>query len=468
MSVTTRHEDYILTEEDVLLMRNSIRGQRAIKERDFDFTYLPRPPALVRAGGDPDGSRYAFYKSFAEYPELVGPTVLGLQGMVHATEALVELPSKMEYLLERATPDQKTLQQLWQFVTSEIFSVGRISLLPEVLPIDIGKVKEPTLIATYTREALRNWRTKQIWMGPSMIILSEPQTKADGRFSSLTVEQYRILELDDNNQYRQSVITVDKESEVEESSVLISRKGLKFESIPLVIINTASLGLNIDAIPLLPMANKALDVYRKKASYGRAMYNTSDPTPTATGVKSSELPDTIGGGAMWSATSKDARFGLLEVFGTGLAAQRQAIGDDLAEAYSNAGRIMDTSKNQPEAGVAIKRQQNAQKITTVSVVVNAAQGMEKTLKNIAVIMGEDPDKVKFVPNLDFAELSIEAQDLLGIMQAKNDGLPLSQKNIHELLRQSKMTNDNFKTEIGDIDNEEPLPEATLVPAKDEE
>ncbi len=452
MSVESRHQDYILVFDDVLLMRHAIRGQRAIKEDDFNFTYLPVPPALSQNFDTANRGRYEFYKSFAEFPEIVGPTVLGLQGMVHDTEAKVDLPPKMEYLRRQATPDGKSLQQLWQHVTNEIFSVGRISLLPEVLKGDLLGINEPVLIAPYNRESMRNWMIENVFVGPSMVILAEPVFKYDGRFGAKRVKQYRVLELTEQG-YRQSVLSVNGREEIEETSVLISRKGKKFDRIPIVVINTATIGFDLDAMPLLPMANKSIDVYRKKASYGRAMYNTSDPTPFATGVKESELPTTIGGGSMWSAASDKAKFGLLEVTGTGLEAQRKAIQDDMQEAMANAGRILDHRKNQPEAGVSIKRQQHAQKITTVSMIVNAAQGMEDTLRNVAVILGEDPAKVKFTANLDFAEIKIEPNDLLGLMQSKAAGLPISDKNIHELLRQSKYSNDDFETEKTDIEAE---------------
>ena len=463
MSVESRHQDYILMFEDVLLMRHAIRGQRAIKDEDHNFIYLPVPPALAVSWNTANRQRYIFYKSFAEFPELVGPTVLGLQGMVHQTEPIVELPAKMQYLFEQATPDGKSLQQLWQMVTSEIFSVGRIGLLPEVFPGDLNGINEPVLIAPYTRESMRNWLIQDIRVGPALVVLAEPVFKHDGRYGARRVKQYRVLEIDQAGKYIQSVVQVNDGKEVNEEPTVISRKGIDFNKVPLVVINTATQGFELDSIALLPMANKSIDVYRKKASYGRAMYNTSDPTPFATGVKQSELPETIGGGSMWSASSDKAKFGLLEVAGTGLEVQRKAIQDDLDEALANAGRILDHRKNQPEAGVSIKRQQAAQKITTVSIIVNAAQGMQDTLKNVAVFLGEDPAKIKFIPNLDFAEIKIEPQDLLGLMQAKNDGLPLSLESIHEILEQSKYTNKDFKTELAVIEKEPTQGEGDDVP-----
>ena len=51
----------------------------------------------------------------------------------------------------------------------------------------------------------------------------------------------------------------------------------------------------------------------------------------------------------------------------------------------------------------------------------SAAGLERALKNFALWIGADPDKVKVTPNLDFADHSLTAQEITAIVSGWQAG-----------------------------------------------
>ena len=58
-----------------------------------------------------------------------------------------------------------------------------------------------------------------------------------------------------------------------------------------------------------------------------------------------------------------------------------------------------------------------------------------------------------VPNVEFADSSLEGQELLALMNAKSMGAPLSLKSIHTNLLERGLTDFDFETEMEEIENE---------------
>ena len=59
----------------------------------------------------------------------------------------------------------------------------------------------------------------------------------------------------------------------------------------------------------------------------------------------------------------------------------------------------------------------------------------------------DPDTVLFEPNLDFTDTSVSAADVSYLWNAKKEGLPLSERSIHEWLRKNDYTGLSYEEEL---------------------
>ena len=459
--VSTQNLQFARSLDNYLMMRHTLEGQRRIKEEAT--TYLMKPPALVDPGNDPKGLKYAFYRSFAEFPEIVSLALMGIQGLVHSQPATVELPSQLKYLIENATPDGKSLQELWSDMTREVFLMGRSGLLPEVYSNNV-------FLCQYEAENIINWRKIKSGSGmtASLVVLHEPTEEPTGEgFGSEVVNYYRVLRMEsgayieelykEQNKVASTGAPVDGMAMLPEFPIMPARMGKGWDFIPFVPINAVNNEYDIGQIPLLPVAQKAIDYYRKSATYNRTLYLKGDPPMLRTGFSTSEAESasTIGGGVVWDANNPDAKASYIEPTGDVIKDQRQAMMDDLDQARQAVGRLIDEKKQGIESGEALRQRSAAQSVTLVGVLQSVAEGFERALKNITVVMGGNPEEVVFQPNLDFMSGELTADDVVKFTTAKNQGAPLSLQSIHDVFRKGGVTELAFDEEMQLIEDEDP-------------
>jgi hypothetical protein len=92
----------------------------------------------------------------------------------------------------------------------------------------------------------------------------------------------------------------------------------------------------------------------------------------------------------------------------------------------------------------------AQTATLNQVAVTSAAALEKTLKIAAIWKGANPDLVKVIPNMDFADIDFQGQELVNIMTSKTMGSPISLESIHNVLVERGLTNMDFETEMAKV------------------
>ena len=106
-------------------------------------------------------------------------------------------------------------------------------------------------------------------------------------------------------------------------------------------------------------------------------------------------------------------------------------------------------------------------MTLKGVVKNAGNAMESVLRKIAVVLGEDPEKVTFKPDTDWAEPTMTGEELFKLITAKNAGAPLSNRSLHELARRGGLTDMDFEAEEEEISEEAPMVDGlTGLPGED--
>jgi hypothetical protein len=113
-------------------VRDVIEGETAVLDNDNVQEYLPPPPGMQPG---PEQSindkltnqlqtRYDFYKTFADFPEITAPMIQGIMGLVHEKSPEYNLPDSLSYLEKKATADGDSLEDLWQLLTQEVFYTG--------------------------------------------------------------------------------------------------------------------------------------------------------------------------------------------------------------------------------------------------------------------------------------------------------------------------------------------------------
>jgi len=483
MPVNTPHPDYSARVNLWKMIRDAIEGERVVKDAGPD--YLPIPPGMpstpnmlldsgskaVAIASDP----YTFYLGFAEFPEIVEPALAGFQGVIHDRNATVKIPSPFDYLYETCCPDGTSLDSLWSLITSEVMTVGRIGLL-----IDVDESDQKLRIIGYSIENIINWREKspRLGGGVEFLVLREPQQVISEKDEFTTVNVLRYRELRVNNGVYQSRLWEEKigpkgeryfsvvptigsqGGSVEELSgwntIIVNGRPLNF--IPFVSINAMDPGMAYGPIPILPLVRRAYSIYRKTADYNRALYIKGDPQICIAGIDAAEAPRKVGGDGIWTFPNPDAKAWYLDIDGQGIPLMRQSIRDEYERFDMEGGKLLASDKTAPESGTALKQRQQAQQVNLKNVITNVGRTFEEILKQLVLLDGGNPEELMFMPDTDFAEPTMSAQELLTLTTAKNNGAPISYESMHELMRRGGMTEKDYEQEIKLLETDHELRE----------
>lgn len=108
-TVSTKHPDYLDRVDEWALMRDCARGETAVKTAGE--RYLPMPSGF-RGQEDGGAKMFEAYQTRAQFSEILAPTIRGKIGVIHRTEAQIDVPPAMQGLWERATADDLPLEAL--------------------------------------------------------------------------------------------------------------------------------------------------------------------------------------------------------------------------------------------------------------------------------------------------------------------------------------------------------------------
>lgn len=425
--VDTRHPDYQSHVDEWNLMRSAIRGTTAIKEEGV--TYLPMPQGFSNQT-DKGVSIYNAYKSRAQFPEITSPTVLGMLGVIHRVEAKIEMPSAMEPLWERATKDGLPLEAFHRMITHELLSTGRYGILVDAASAAEGGSDIPWMVG-YTTETIINWSTDS-----DFFVLDENHLKRDG-FAWVDTNQWRVLEL------KEKVYTVtvyDDSGPMQDQIATPNAIGGKvLEEIPFVMIGTLHLKPEVQDPPLLGVARAAVSIYQLSADYRFQLFMSGQETLFCYNM---EAPAAVGAGVIVSVEgiNKDMHMPSAEYVGpscAGIDAHKQAMDDEKATAAEAGARMFHSSAPNQESGDARKIRYAAETATLTSIAQTSAQGLERALKHIAIMMGLNPDDVVVTPNLDFIESTLNPTEAAKLVELWQGGA-ISYETLYENLQKGSI------------------------------
>lgn len=448
MPVDSKHPEYNDRIPEWEVCRDCARGETAVKVRSQKFRVYPQAVAATRPAENddpynpvdasrqavvvvgavarpyyvseylpmPDGFRfqndqgyylYHQYLNRAQFPEILTPTIGGMVGLIHRKEAVIKVPKALEAIFEKATPDGLSLESFHKRVTRELLTTGRFSILPD-FPTD-GSSDIPYL-AGYVAEALINWNDDD-----TLFVLDESgrrQSDSD-EFEWTDVQRHRVLRLR-GEVYTQQVYTGESSGDTF-TPTSTGNKSLDF--IPLVNVTATDLKTCPETPPLIGVARASLAMFRLDADYRHQLYNTGQETFVISGADGA--PEAVGAGVVIN-LPLGATAQYVGPKGVGISAHRLAISDERANAVVAGAKMFDETKAGVESGEALRIRFAAQGATLVSVALSSAQGIERALKNMAVMVGANPDEVLVTPNLDFVDTALnpkEAAELVKMWQA---------------------------------------------------
>ena len=480
MGVESKHPAYIESTDDWRVMRDSIEGERKIKESTI--AYLPPTAGQVMDGAlkafrSNGALAYTNYLARARYPDLVKQAVSTQVGVMVREPAIIKLPAQMEPMREDATRKGESLQALLRRIYEQQLSFGRIGLLADFPqnPIDAERADLPHLVE-YNAESIINWDDDRLTeFGTdvlSLVVMNETiivrGKESEDVFEWVEERRFRavVLEALDpdfpaglNNPlvYKTFVVVED----VVTDSVIPQFKGVTLEEIPFVFIGANDLNALPDEIPLIGLARLALHIYQSGADYYHALHVIGSDTLVIAGeeigadgsAKDEAEPTRIGTGAIIRvAEDGDAKF--IGIDSDGIPEQRTSLQNDLIEAREHGARLLEPRKGQAESGEALKSRIASATANLHQIALTGAAGLERSLKQVATWIGANPDEVEVVPNLDFAQAQVATKDALDLIAAKKAGLLISDISIHGWMQDKNLTRFTFEEEQAAIDKED--------------
>lgn len=469
MAIDSKHPLYSEFLDDWCTMRDTYRGERIIKQKGQ--TYLPATSGQIADGmatGQKGLTSYNAYKLRASFPEVVSDAIEAMLGVMHMKPPTIELPTKLETMLETATLNGESLEMLLRRINEQQLITGRLGLLLDV-PSEAAVGVMP-YIALYTAENIINWddgsRDELVLQKMNFVALDETEFERGSQFEWEEQKKYRILILGDPDTnepagiYSVGVFRDSNTTFTKTNMITPSIGGVTLEEIPFVFVNSKDIITTPDDPPLIGLAKLALTIYRGEADYRQSLFMQGQDTLVVTGSTSDDEIRMGANAVIKLPIGAEAKF--IGVDSQGLAEQREALENDNSRAAQKGGQLLDSVSRERESGDALKVRVAARTSTLNQIALTGAFGLEQILKIAAKWVGANPEEVSVTPNLDFISERMTGKELLDMQAAKNMGAPISARTIHRNMELRDLTDMDFEEELAEIDSEEPRVEGTGI------
>jgi hypothetical protein len=413
--------------------RDAVKGSVAIKEKRA--RYLPVPDGetgsegatnLRYANEEHKGTgtlRYRNYIKRAVYTNFTGRTKNALVGAVFRKDPTIVVPVGLEYLIDDATGDGLSLNQLAKDELSNLLEVGRAGFLVDYPQADQGlSVEDVDLldlrasIVPYTAEQIINWKLDAYGGRKllTLIVLEEDYPDDDDEFGHEKKKQQRILRLSDEG-YSQQIYR--DEMPYTEQFFPTKADGSKWFEIPFVFCGSKNNDASIDDAPLADIAEVNLAHYRNSADYEESCFITGQPTLFITHSLSAEQfaeynPNGIKlGSRAGHVLGETGAATLVQAEANNIV--REAMNSKLNEMVAIGARIV-TDRGQNETAEGARIRFASENSVLGDVVNNLSEALFTCILWVGEFMGFDGD-TEFYLNTEFYDKSVDPQLIMSMV-----------------------------------------------------
>lgn len=362
---SAEHPDYAMRIKDWTKIRDCMKGEDAIKDKKED--YLPRPLGMSGKYAE----AYDAYIERAHFPLICPYALSGALGVVITKLPEFNVPKDLEYIIKEATKDGRSLQQLFLDIVADIFQTGRVPLAVE--PTEKNQFR----FTQFKAEAFINWKTASVDVEKNMILAVMKEKKLvdeDNIFSHESMDAYRVLSIevdeDGNNAFVSTLF--DDQGERTDKRKVPKYMGKTIDEIPLVVAGSINNSVDIQPIPLIPVANCSVQIYRKEADLANSEFLSCNPTLVVTGADNTDnaLPNVVGSSVMIVIPSDQARVFYTQTDTAALTHVKEHIDSLYEEAIRHGVAILDSRKG-VEAAEALRIRQATQSASIYSIYLSA-------------------------------------------------------------------------------------------------
>jgi hypothetical protein len=413
--------------------RDAVKGSVAIKEKRA--RYLPVPDGetgsegatnLRYANEEHKGTgtlRYRNYIKRAVYTNFTGRTKNALVGAVFRKEPTIMLPEAIAYLMDDATGDGLSLNQLAKDELSNLLEVGRAGFLVDYPQADDGLSAEDVdlldlraSIVPYTAEQVINWKLDAYGGRKllTLIVLEEDYPDDDDEFGHEKKKQQRILRLSDEG-YSQQIYR--DEMPYTEQFFPTKADGSRWFEIPFIFCGSKNNDASIDDAPLADIAEVNLAHYRNSADYEESCFITGQPTLFITHSLSAEQfteynPNGIKlGSRAGHVLGETGSATLVQAEANNIV--REAMNFKLNEMVAIGARIV-TDRGQNETAEGARIRFASENSVLGDVVNNLSEALYKCIEWVGEFMGVTGE-IEFYLNTEFYDKSVDPQLIMSMV-----------------------------------------------------
>lgn len=476
MGINATHPEYDAMVCEWEAIRDAYRGERWVKGL-YD-KYLP-PTSGMQKNWEPSvkgclatiaakpekKSKYLCYVNRAEFPEAMTNMVDTAQGLLWNKDATIELPKRLKYLERNATAAGESLQEFMIRITCEQLQVQRAGILWDLQKTQKRGLPRPYL-CLYTAESIINWdagtRIDDGYSRLNMVVLNESSNKRvvnpEDPFTFGYECAYRCLFLGNPatneafGSYSYGIFDEKSYSPDLLETPTILGNALPF--IPFYFVNGRTCLPCVEKPRASQLANKSFSTYRTSADLEQQMHEQSQETLVLEGGDPTKTY-AIGSGAVLTPGAGQKAYFIGQA-GTGMAEAQKHYQNKLVELMQMSGQLVDVRSLQRESGEALSTRVAGQTATLASIARTLGSAMTRCLRDMAIVMGDDPEKVKIKPNTNFISPELFAKTLVELITAKNAGYPITNEDLHALAQERGISRKDFTTMMK-ILNKEPKP-----------
>lgn len=423
--------------------------------------YLPPTSGMCDKHGNLDPKKLKDYNDYVLRAEFKGKMAVAVRtaiGILWNKEATIELTPRTEYLREKATANNESLSNLMQRINVEQLQPGRVGCLVDLPTGERLGVPQP-YISLYKAEAILNWdagaRLSNPYSKLNLVILDESEPERGPDFVYSQVQKYRVLSLgpvQSNEQYgnyRWGQFREEQFAEENMQEAFIFSAPIDF--IPFYFINTSHCLPCIEAPISINLAELCFSHYRNSADYEQLLHEQAQETLVFEGGEDGKEYKIGSKAALFPAQGCEAYF--IGIEGKGAPELRAAMQNKIVEMDQLAGQMIDTRSLQRESGEALATRLAAQTADLAAIAKTCGEGVERMVKDIALLLGDDPKDVRIKPNTNFLNPELFAKTLVELMQAKNMGYPIPDEDLVRMAQERGIIKDDFDTVMSRLKGE---------------
>lgn len=426
--IDTPHKDYGKYALKWERCRDVSDGQDAVHAKGEK--YLPKL-------GTQDRTDYAAYKCRAGFYNATWRTLNGLLGMMFRKPPTKVLPGALETFEPDIDMAGTSLETLARKVALEVLEVGRIGIMVDYPQADVKAISVAAaearglrpMITTYRAECIKNWRFRRVnnrWM-LSQVRLAEKVSEPDGEWGEKEVEQIRVLDLDEADQYRVRLFrrkdgNAGEWEQASEFWPLMNNQKMGY--IPFAIVGVDGVEAELDEPPLIDLVDLNLAHYRVTADYEHGCHFTGLPTAVVSGyspVDGGQDNLYIGSTTAWVFPDSEAKAQFLEFTGQGLGALKENLDRKEQQMAILGARMLFAEKRQVEAAETAAIHRSGETSVLAAIATGVSQALEWALGVFRDWAGASGD-VTYQLNRDFNPAMLDASQLTALMKQVQMGL----------------------------------------------